>query len=474
MDGAELLPPSSRLPPPPVPSARPLERLRDALLESRQRWRDLALLAADFVFETDAEGRLTLLSPDVVLGHTAGNLLGQPAAVLLDGGNPGLFLLNRTARGLKAWAQRADKSRCCLAFNMVPLRDEKGRKIGLRGTARDVTVEEAQVTAAAAALRRTAAFDHLVRRVRGEVTAVGRTRVALEALLPALGCAGAAVLDPERPAGAALLHSAGTWSDDLLHESLARADVEEDRLLSLPKGIPLALLPHGRQNGRATLLSIWRTAGARPWDADDKELMHSISELLRAVLGSETQEQELERQARTDPLTGLLNRRAFNADLAARLSQQLDHGSPPGSLLFADLDHFKPLNDVLGHEAGDAALRQVALLLREGVRPADLVARLGGDEFALWLDGADGQVASARADLIQARTASRLSHAGAPGAPSLSMSIGIAMHRPECDEQPEALLARADAMMYAAKRAGRARWAADDGQALKHDAEGGA
>ena len=474
MDGTELLPPPPRVPPPLALSARPHGQLRDALLESRQRWRDLALMVADLAFETDAEGHLTFLSPDPVLGYSADSLLGRPAAILMDGGNPSLFLLDRVARGLKAWAQRADASRCCLSFNVVPLRDEEGRRVGLRGTARDVTFEEAQVTAAAAALRRTAAFDHLVRRVRGEVTAAGRVRVTLEALLPALGCAGAAVLDPDRPPETALLHSAGVRSCELLRQSLARADAEEDRLLILPDGVPLALLPHGRQNGRATLLSVWRASGARPWDVDDQELIRSISELLRAVLGSEVQEQELERQARTDPLTGLLNRRAFHSDLAGRLSQALDRGGPPGSLLFVDLDNFKPLNDVLGHEAGDVALRRVALLLRDGVRPADLVARLGGDEFALWLDGADGHVAAARAEAIQNEAVSRLSGVAPPSTPALSMSIGIAVHRPECGEQPDALLARADAMMYAAKRAGRARWVVDESGESLQGVEGGA
>src|SRR6267378_188545 len=90
---------------------------------------------------------------------------------------------------------------------------------------------------------------------------------------------------------------------------------------------------------------------------------------------------EAEQRAVVDPLTGLRNRREFERALNAS-----GHGSRgPATLIYVDLDHFKKLNDSLGHPAGDAALKHVARLLEAAVRDGDLVARIGGEEFAVWL-----------------------------------------------------------------------------------------
>ena len=132
--------------------------------------------------------------------------------------------------------------------------------------------------------------------------------------------------------------------------------------------------------------------------------------VIRMVLEHEAIQRELARQARTDPLTGLLNRRAFMEEAGRRIDR-LDREVIPGTLIFMDLDRLKPLNDRLGHEAGDAALMLTADLLRRTFRPTDLVARLGGDEFALWMDGSDELTAAERAESLRNRPA------GGAGAP---------------------------------------------------------
>jgi diguanylate cyclase (GGDEF)-like protein len=118
-------------------------------------------------------------------------------------------------------------------------------------------------------------------------------------------------------------------------------------------------------------------------------------------------------------------------------------------LVFLDLDGLKPLNDRLGHEAGDAALRGMADRLRNVMEGQDLAGRLGGDEFCLWLHGADASEASRR-----------IRHVGDPGPlpgfpeagpAALRASFGIAWPNP--GEEVGALLSRADAAMYVAKRA---------------------
>jgi diguanylate cyclase (GGDEF)-like protein len=301
----------------------------------------------------------------------------------------------------------------------------------------------------------------MVRRVRQEVLAPRMLTAMLESLLPALGCVGAAVLECQACGG--LLVSAWHGADPtpLLAALQPLLATEAPRFLPGPAGEHLALLPQPRRATPRHALLAWRAAGGREFDADDRHLLASLADPTFVALGNQALQRELELQARTEGLTGLLNRRAFLKDLRRtldRLAQapQEEH-RPGGALLFIDLDNFKPINDLLGHEAGDAALVAVAGLLREMVRPTDLVARIGGDEFALWLHGADAPAAADRAAAICGAATTLLPVQLRSGATALTFSIGCALPGHPA-ETPEALLARADAAMYVAKRAGRNAW----------------
>ena len=125
------------------------------------------------------------------------------------------------------------------------------------------------------------------------------------------------------------------------------------------------------------------------------------------------------------------------------------------ALLYADLDNFKPVNDVHGHGQGDAALKAWAEIICEGGRGSDIVARLGGDEFALWIEDTTREGAHARgARLIS--SADRLAPFSASPDKPLAASVGIAVFDPGTGETLKGLIARADASMYQAKRAGKA------------------
>jgi diguanylate cyclase (GGDEF)-like protein len=154
--------------------------------------------------------------------------------------------------------------------------------------------------------------------------------------------------------------------------------------------------------------------------------------------------------AHTDPLTGLANRHRFFDAAAAEIKRSRRRGSPP-AVLMLDLDHFKGINDSLGHEAGDAALRRVAMLCRTLLRSQDLACRLGGEEFAVLLPetGAEGALALAER-MRRAVEGLRLDQDGA----QLTVSVGVAV---VAGEEPSVnpALARADRALYAAKRAGR-------------------
>ena len=159
-----------------------------------------------------------------------------------------------------------------------------------------------------------------------------------------------------------------------------------------------------------------------------------------------------ERAAVTDKLTGLHNRRAMDEHLA-RLTAC---GMRPFGLMQLDLDHFKAVNDTLGHAAGDRVLEEVARILREEVRGEDMVARMGGDEFMLVFDDcADVE----RLRGISKRIISRLEQpiAWQDTTCRISGSIGITMSTSYRTLDPDRLVSDVDTALYAAKRAGRAR-----------------
>ena len=171
-----------------------------------------------------------------------------------------------------------------------------------------------------------------------------------------------------------------------------------------------------------------------------------MADLVRRV---QRQSAQLEELAREDPLTELPNRRALADGLSAEMERARRE---PHSLavVMIDLDHFKRFNDTYGHPAGDELLRTSSAQWRDLLRSGDLLARLGGEEFVLVLPAVDGATAEALVDRLQAATPL-----------AQSFSAGVALW--DGQELSAELIQRADAAMYRAKAAGRARTVVDAG-----------
>ena len=163
----------------------------------------------------------------------------------------------------------------------------------------------------------------------------------------------------------------------------------------------------------------------------------------------------------TDPLTGLGNRRKFNQELARRFAQWRTAGNPL-SVVLADVDHFKSVNDTHGHAAGDAVLHEVAHAISECVREMDVVARYGGEEFGVILPGTSVQEARPIAERIRRAIAGRTFQYGVH---ELLITVSAGLAEAVLTNDVDALVARADAALYAAKDAGRDRCYLHDGQA---------
>lgn len=175
---------------------------------------------------------------------------------------------------------------------------------------------------------------------------------------------------------------------------------------------------------------------------------------------------EHETLANTDGLTGVLNRRSL-LGLAEGAERRIDSDQQL-AVLMIDIDHFKKINDSLGHAAGDAVLRQVAEVLRDSCRDSDLVGRYGGEEFLAILSDTSEQGALNLAEKLRRKVA----EIGTSPCP-VTVSIGVAVCRPVSGTLNDAIR-RADQAMYAAKAAGRNRVVLDAGpraDAVPHSAE---
>jgi diguanylate cyclase (GGDEF)-like protein/PAS domain S-box-containing protein len=211
------------------------------------------------------------------------------------------------------------------------------------------------------------------------------------------------------------------------------------------------LLHEGRLLGTLSVAS--RTAGAR-FGSEDAELLEVLAGIAATVLVGAERAELLRGLAETDSLTGLANRRKAGTVLEHFLGLCHRHGH---TLAFAilDLDHFKRVNDQLGHAAGDEVLRRVAHLLQQSFRGEDVVARWGGEEFAVAMY-ASTQVDGARRLAVVLDTLRRERFQAAGEAFEVTFSAGVAEY-PSNAANAEALYRVADEALYKAKEAGRAR-----------------
>lgn len=188
------------------------------------------------------------------------------------------------------------------------------------------------------------------------------------------------------------------------------------------------------------------------------ELQQALDSLAERNAELQAAQSALQHQAHHDSLTGLPNRALFRDRLDQALSLSARHQSS-FAVLYIDIDGFKPVNDRLGHDAGDRVLKEIAERLRQIVRDSDTVARLGGDEFAVIANDVGHQQELLA---LGEKLCTRLGETYALDVPqseaplSLGASIGIAVY-PAHGQHAEALLHAADAAMYQAKHGGKSR-----------------
>ncbi len=183
----------------------------------------------------------------------------------------------------------------------------------------------------------------------------------------------------------------------------------------------------------------------QPWQAADRDLLEAAARTVTVALNRRLYLNELQAAALSDPLTGLGNRRSFERDLSARQAQA-SRQEQPLAVMMLDLDGLKTVNDVQGHDRGDALLRGFSALLVQAFRQGDQVYRLGGDEFAVLLSAAPGLPEEL---LERALRVAQPLHA--QGFPGVGASVGLALS-PHDGTDAASLVRLADDRMYANKR----------------------
>ncbi len=181
------------------------------------------------------------------------------------------------------------------------------------------------------------------------------------------------------------------------------------------------------------------------------KLMEEVRALRAELQAARAEASDLKTLAETDPLLGVLNRRAFVKELNRALAMVERYGEP-ASLVFIDLNDLKLINDGFGHQAGDAALDFVARTLSANIRQTDVLGRLGGDEFGLILVRADASVGQTKAASLCELVSAEAVDLG-PARRRLSIACGVVELRKQASA--EDALNEADAEMYAAKRRGK-------------------
>jgi len=435
-----------------------VEKMAEALVESRTLLKTLLDGAVDLSFEVDTAGRLGFVSPADAFGQQADAWRGNFAADIFwpKGNAPArnpFMAKNKTQFDSVRIEIEGDRKRH-VTFNVEPSFARDGSVSGVRGTCRDITnrIED----------EKTKRQDHLRVAVQQRIT---RILNASENAQELLEHASRELMDVMR---ADLVWSVMKYKNGLVPVSLCG---DRDEMLDLEsiwrdlamselcvheiKGdgrnhLALRLERSGKGIG---MVVISRNTDVSPWSKQEFQLLDDIGDVLTAAFGKAELIDRLYRLSGKDELTDLLNRRAFKEVVERRLKHQCRTGHA-GCLVFIDLDHFKEVNDTLGHKAGDEAIILVGDKLQNIIRASDYAGRFGGDEFTLWLEDADEETAARKAQQLLDYMPDVRAKIGNPEL-RLGASVGICRSAPGRDLALDALSERADAALYEVKKSGK-------------------
>lgn len=440
------------------------KNLRNVLLESRERYKDFVEASSDFAWETDAEKKFIFVSPRGALGYSAHFLVDMKPRDLFDKNQPkgtySIFSTKEPIEDVKIVVQCVDGSKAYLLVSAMPLFDKADNWLGARGVCRDITEIRERDIKIFRAHERERLLSFIVRSFRDEIETDKMLHTAVSAASKGLNATGCQIFRMKRfehdkaetPfSGFEVTTEYGETGGKEIAMMLLLELATCPEILQISLGgwnIIASKTNYNKQTNGA--LCLWRREEQLPWDTGDSSLISDIAAQIGIAIEQITQHEYIYSLSRTDALTGLFNRRAFFEE-AERRFNRLNFEKKPFALMYVDLDNFKLVNDMHGHQKGDEALIALREILLKHTRPTDLVARLGGDEFAIWLENADKEIAEKRTVELLKETHKLLKFSGSKEA-TLGFSIGVATNDREYNETLKNLISRADDAMYQSKR----------------------
>lgn len=395
----------------------------------------------DAITTRDLRGAITSWNPaaERLYGYTAAEAIGQPLNILAPPNDPHAMedVLDRIKRGERIEHFETTRVRkggrlVSISLSASPIRDEFGELVGVCGIARDIGPRkqmEARLRLYESVVNNS--DDSIITRdIEGRITSWN----------PASG------------------RMYGYTAAEAIGQPLSML-VPSDQPEELD--MIMARLRHGERVEHFETLRVRRDGVQIPVSLsispvyDEFGLMVGACAIARDISEARSRQQEMERWALQDPLTGLPNRRALLDRLAVVLEKTRRSGVQ-GGLLFIDLDNFKRVNDQGGHASGDAMLLEMARRAHTALRAADTVARMGGDEFVVLLDdlGFDRPAALAHATAVGQKLLEALRAVSVGGGLTCSASIGVTVFS-DAGHSVDEMLSRADNAMYEAKKRGK-------------------
>jgi len=440
--------------------------LTDALVESRQMFKDLVSCSTDFAWETDRNGNFIYVSPKGILGYTAYELNGRNSQEMIIGAdinNP--FDTTDKVSEMELWLKRADGNMACLLVSAVPVLDSNAKWQGARGVCQDITHTREKESLLRRINKREHVLNKIIATIQNIVTPADMMENALKAAMEGIkadySCILEKVWDSDGVFTAAVRQEQGQLPNPELIYTLCQKTMEawqnsEEGLSKIQsfqlekQQVIMGLTGHHAKDNGAIIL----VRHNNDWQGDETHLFNGITSHLGIAIEQVITHRELERRAFTDDLTGLLNRRAFTSEVNKRIKNQT-RSHTVGALLYIDLDNFKNVNDTKGHAHGDLILQELARIINDSIRIGDYSARLGGDEFAIWLDDVSETDAMIKSQKFIA-AGSQLSQIANVTGPQLSISVGLAICHPDTPQTFDELMKNSDDALYQAKSAGKA------------------
>ncbi len=440
------------------------QNLTNALVESRQMFKDLLTCSADFAWETDTHGIFRYVSPRGAFGYPAHELTGRRAEDFLAEPGQATPFTNIERSETPALAiKRNDGTTALVHAAGTPILNQKGEWLGARGICRDIS---GSVTQARNHDRLQARHSLIMRLVTLSRAIANHTQILTESAATIADAIHGDCWILRRNGDEFVIDgSAGLENDIDLEQEIVATMRGIMSLHRVPNGGTLnetigdrhvTILPtvhHGVVNGAVVA---FRDNSAE-FEDHIIAMLDEAAEFLSVTIEQARNRAAIEALTITDELTGLMNRRSFMDFVERRVAHQRRTGYPANFLL-VKLDNFEGIEESLGHPFGDAALREFGDMLKRESRAGDAVARLDGDLFALWLEDTplEGAIHKARHiirdcdDIILGRVS---------GTGTLSASVGIAPCEDIKHGNLKQLIETARDALDAARLLGDGQWA---------------